>query len=114
MPWIKNDLRNERKKAYLQQVRCLYGELEYFMRHLRENDLLNESTIIIQGTSSVNNFKNDKSSLFNEDFINNRLVNMAIYDKSLQKKPIDWRFCSTNQILTSFLSGKNKCRKKMN
>lgn len=114
LPWIKNDLRNERKKAYLQQVRCLYGELEYFMRHLRENDLLNESTIIIQGTSSVNNFKNDKSSLFNEDFINNRLVNMAIYDKSLQKKPIDWRFCSTNQILTSFLSGKNKCRKKMN
>ena len=114
LPWIKNDLRNERQKAYLQQVRCLYGELEYFIQHLRENNLLNSSTIVIQGISSVNDFRSEKNSLFNEDFINNRLVNMAIYDKTLQNRPVDWRFCSTNQLLSSFLSRKNKCSKKMN
>ena len=39
---------------------------------------------------------------------------MAIYDKTLQNRPVDWRFCSTNQLLSSFLSRKNKCSKKMN
>ena len=52
--------------------------------------------------------------MFNDEFIANRSVNMAVFDKTLQKKPVDWRFCSTNQILLSLLHGKNECDKKLN
>ena len=114
LPWIKNDLSQQRQLAYLQQTRCLYGELEYFMQQLKDKNLLDDTTIVVQGTSSVNNFKKEKEPMFNDEFIANRSVSMAIFDKKLQKKPLDWRFCSTNQILLSLLQGKNKCDKKLN
>ena len=85
LPWIKYDLTQQRQKAYLQQMRCLYGELEYFVQELRENNLFEDSTIVIQGTSGVNNFQNTKDPVFTNDFIANRSINMAIYDKQLQK-----------------------------
>lgn len=113
LPWIKYDLTQQRQKAYLQQMRCLYGELEYFVQELRENNLLEDSTIVIQGTSGVNNFQNTKDPVFTNDFIANRSINMAIYDKQLQKH-VDWHFCSANELLMSFLSGKNKCQKQIN
>lgn len=114
LPWIKNDLSQQRQLAYLQQTRCLYGELEYFMQQMRNKNLLDNTTIVIQGTSSVNNFKKEKEAMFNDEFIANRSVNMAVFDETLQKKPVDWRFCSTNQILLSLLHGKNECDKKLN
>ena len=84
------------------------------MQQLKDKNLLDDTTIVVQGTSSVNNFKKEKEPMFNDEFIANRSVSMAIFDKKLQKKPLDWRFCSTNQILLSLLQGKNKCDKKLN
>ena len=111
LPWIKSDLTDKRRRAYLQQTRCLFGELGYFMQKLSDKNLLDKTTIVLQGVSSVNNFQTDRNPDFTKDFIANRLVNMAIYTGTKNKNNVDWRFCDTSQILNSYLPGKNKCTK---
>lgn len=111
LPWIKSDLTDKRRRAYLQQTRCLFGELGYFMQKLSDKNLLDKTTIVLQGVSSVNNFQTDRNPDFTKDFIANRLVNMAIYTGTKNKNNVDWRFCDTSQILNSYLTGKNKCTK---
>ena len=111
LPWIKNDLTEKRSKAYMQQTRCLYGELEYFMQQLQKHNLLKNTTIVLQGTSSVNGFSSERDDDFSTDFMANRLVNLAIYEGKNPKHKLDWRFCDTSQLVDSYLSGKNKCPK---
>lgn len=111
LPWITTDLSEQRSKAYMQQTRCLFGELEYFMQQMEKNNLLENTSIVIQGTSSVNNFRPVMTGNFMDDFVANRLVSMAIYDKSLKNKQLDWRFCPTNQLVNSFINNKNLCKK---
>ena len=111
LPWITSDLSEQRSKAYMQQTRCLFGELEYFMQQMEKNNLLEDTSIIIQGTSSVNNFRSVMTGNFMDDFVANQSVSMAIYDKSLKNKQFDWRFCSTNQLVSSFINNKDLCKK---
>ncbi len=111
LPWIKNDYTLERQKAYLQQTLCLYGKLEEFIDNLRKHNLWEDTIMVVQGTSGVNDFRNKKYPEFIDNFMANRLVNMAIHDKYMQKYEVDMGFCPTNNILIQYLFQPNKtCR----
>lgn len=103
LPWIKRDYTLQRQTAYLQQTKCLYGKFEQFIDQLKENNMWDDTTIVIQGTSGVNNFKNYRYTKFIDNFIANRLVTMAIHDKKQKNTEADMELCPTNNILTRYL-----------
>ena len=115
MPWENNSNNNKRRDAYLQQTRCLIGQLNRFTEVLKENGLADKTTVVVQGTSGVSDFrKNTEHDNAIDRFIYDRMVNMAIYapqkiaEKKADTSP-DERFCATNQILAEFLNPDKKC-----
>ena len=102
-PWIKKDYTEQRQAAYLQQTKCLYGKLSQFIDNMKKQNLWDDTMVVIQGISGVNNFKNYTYNEFIENFIANRLVTMAIHDKNIKTAEINMDFCSTNSILTKYL-----------
>lgn len=109
MPWIAQDYKTERQNAYLQQTRCLFGKFEQFMENLRQERVLDDSIIIIQGVSSANDFAPFTSDASADKFISSRMVNMAIYDEKSDRFRVDDRFCATTQIVTEYLYPNRKC-----
>lgn len=108
LPWIKTNYTTQRQNAYLQQTRCLYGKLEEFINKLKTDNLWNNTVVIIQGTSGVNDFQNYKFSGYVDNFLANRLVGMAIHDNSQKQAETDMGFCSTNNILKQYLFHPNQ------
>ncbi len=109
LPWIRRDYKKERQEAYLQQTRCLFGKMSKFIENLRADNMLNNTTIIIQGTSGVNDFSSAVNEVSVEQIMGNRIVNMAIFDALKAKYEEDERFCTTNQILKEYLFKEQRC-----
>ncbi len=119
MPWDKYKDNTERKKAYIQQTYCLLGQLAHFMDNLQKEGLKDSTTVLIQGTSGVGDFRKDTlHDTATNRFIFDRMVNMAIYQPQTQNNitkaintnnRVDERFCSTNQLLAEYISGKSQC-----
>lgn len=107
--WTAQDFTTERKKAYLEQYRCLYGKLQQFMNKMRENNLLKNSKIVLMGTSNVNNFQNSQIDDYAEKFINNNLVNLAIYDDKNAEYQQDKSICPAVNLITQQLFGFGEC-----
>ncbi len=109
LPWIRKNYKDERQNAYLTQMRCLFGKMGKFMEDMQERGLLNNTSIIIQGTSGVNDFSTGNNDVSVEQIINNRIVNMAIYNDKMKQYATDDRFCTTNKILAEYLYPDKKC-----
>ena len=83
--------------------------MQQFLNKLNKKGLLDDPIIIIQGISGTNNFQRKHSEDFKENFINNRLVNMAVYDKRMKEHKINNTFCSTTNIVLEYLFSRNRC-----
>ncbi len=112
LPWISHDYTEQRRTSYLQQTRCLFGKLEQFVENLKKEDLWHDSVMVIQGVSSVNDFKNHPIENTKDNFFGNRLVTMAIYDNQLKDDElIDSKLCSTKGILAEYMFKSEQCYK---
>lgn len=111
LPWIKNDYTAKRQQAYLQQTRCLFGKLEYFISQLKKENLLDNTVIVMQGISGVNNFKYRAVDDVKDNFITNNVVIMAVYDKHNKEFQTDDKMCSTKGILGEYLYKTARCHK---
>ncbi len=109
LPWIKKDYTKERKEAYLQQYRCLYGKMQQFMEKMKDADLLSNTKIVLMGASNVNNFQSKPSDDYVERFMDNNLVSMAIYDGTNDKFEIDTSICSIKNIMMKQLFDIGEC-----
>lgn len=109
LPWVGKEYKTERQSAYLQQTRCLIGKLEQFMENLKQEGMLKNSIVVLQGVSSVNDFEPFSTDASADKFIASRMVNMAIYDETANEFKVDDRFCATSQILTEYLYPNRKC-----
>jgi hypothetical protein len=109
LPWVKRDYTYQRRDAYLQQTRCLIGKMEYFIDELKKAELWDDTVLMIQGTSGLNNFQSTPIDDVTEDFIANRLVEMAVHDSSMTKPENNDRLCSTSEFVAEYLYGFDKC-----
>lgn len=107
--WITKDYSEQKRDAYLQQTRCLFGKMEQFVRRLQVNDLWSDTVLILQGTSGVNDFRNTPIEKTVPDFLANRSVLMAIHDDEISKFQTDNRLCSTSQFLAEYLFPNKIC-----
>jgi len=109
LPWIKEDLSAKRREAYLQQTKCLYGELENFIERLQKDKKLNDTMIIIQGVSGTNDFTAEAKQDYIDNFIANKSVNMAVLTMGKRKSEINPVLCSVNDIVSAYLQNKPSC-----
>ena len=110
LPWVNQDYTAERQDAYLDQYRCLYGKLQQFMNKMQENGLLKNSKIVLMGASSVNNFQNIQYDDYIEKFLNNNLINLAIYNDRNTQYQYDTSICPAINLITQQLFGFGECR----
>lgn len=112
LPWITHDYTVKRQAAYMQQTRCLFGKLEQFIENLKKENLWNDSVVVLQGVSSVNDFKNYPIENTKENFMGNHLVTMAIYDSQMtDENKVDSKLCTTKGILAEYLFKSEQCYK---
>ncbi|MBQ8481315.1 MAG: hypothetical protein IJ532_02135 [Alphaproteobacteria bacterium] len=109
LPWIKRDYTYQRRDAYLQQTRCLIGKMEYFIDELKKANIWDNTVLMVQGTSGLNNFQNEPIDDVSEDFIANRLVEMAVHDSGMTKYENDDKLCSTTDFVAEYLYGFKRC-----
>lgn len=109
LPWINQDYTAEQKSAYLDQYSCLYGKLQQFMDKMNDSGLLNNTKIVLMGASNVNNFQNIPADDYAEKFIDNNLVNLAIYDGTNPQFRKDDKICPAVDIINQQLFGFGKC-----
>ena len=119
MPWKKDTDNAQRRNAYLQQTKCLLGRLNKFISDLKNDGKLENTTILIQGISGISDFrKNTEHDSVIDQFIYDRTVNMAIYEKKKKKTDkqsdeTDNRFCVTNQIVAEYLFENKPCNENL-
>lgn len=111
LPWSEKDYTFERKSAYLQQYRCLFGKMQQFMDKLAENKLLYDTKIVFAGASNVNDFQTNLSDDYSKRFIDNNLVSLAVYDNNKAKFEYDDTICPLRDLMTKELFGIGKCGK---
>lgn len=109
LPWLTKDYTTERKEAYLQQYRCLFGKLQQFMERMKEHNLLENTKIVLAGTSNVNSFQNEQPDDFVEKFVNNNLVNMAVYNGKDNHFQVNNIICPIKNIMMQQLFNIGKC-----
>ncbi len=104
-----DDYTTARKSAYMQQYRCLYGKIQQFIDNLSENNLLENTKIVLAGASNVNNFQSVLSDDYAQRFIDNNLVNLAIYDNNKAVFEKDNTICKSRIFVTKELFGIGRC-----
>ena len=77
------------------------------MRTLKDNNLLNNTSVIIQGTSSF--YKYDYNAPYVENFIKSQLVNMAYKSEHQKYFKVSNNICHTSNIINSVLYGNKLC-----
>lgn len=112
LPWIKENLSSKRREAYLQQTRCLYGELENFLEKLNTAGKLKNTMVIVQGISGTNDFFTEAKSDYADDFLANRSVTMAVLNMGKNKGSINKDMCTTGNIIQTYMSDRKKCQEK--
>lgn len=109
MPWITKDNTAAKKQAYFDQTKCLYGKLQEFIDKLAQAGILDNTVIIINGVSGVNDFKNSIDEQFIDEFIYNKLTNVAIRTPSSNSFKANEQICSAPSIISEYLYKSGGC-----
>lgn len=110
LPWVKSISANEKRKAYVQQVRCLYGKLQEFMEKVYKKNSPNDTVVFIQGLSGLNGLDAPKESPnFLDELMNKNFVDSAVKDPLKKAFQIKTESCSAPDILAQYLYRKKQC-----
>ena len=110
LPWNKNKTSNEKRKAFVTQVRCVYGKLQEFLDQINQKTSQKDTVIFIQGLSGLDGLDTPKKErTFIDDFKNKNFVDSAVKDPLKKGFQIKTESCSTPDILTQYLYRKSQC-----
>lgn len=110
MPWIKTDNTNAKRYAYFEQTQCLFGKLQEFINKLDNAGILNKSVIVINGMSSVDDFKNIPYDDFINNFLYDKMTTLAIKSPNNKQINIDDNICRTQDILRQYIYHDADCK----
>lgn len=110
MPWIKTDNTKAKRYAYFDQTQCLFGKLQEFINKLDDAGVLNKSVIVINGMSSVDDFKNIPYDDFINNFLYDKMTTLAIKSPNNKQINIDNGICRTQDILRHYIYHDDNCK----
>ncbi len=103
----KGGIENKRK-AYVEQTKCLLGQLQGFMNEVKTSDKLAHTDIIIQGVSNINELSELQAGRYS-NFVKDRLVNLAIRKAVRPKFLINANICLASDFTKSMLRYQDYC-----
>lgn len=109
LPWVKKIGDKEKRLAYSNQLRCVFGALEKFMARLEQSEVGQKSVVVIQGVSGINGMSPATDRNFINDLKNKKYVDMAIKDPLKNEFKVKYDICSTPNILKQYLYRKGEC-----
>ncbi|MBQ8870211.1 MAG: hypothetical protein IJ019_02405 [Alphaproteobacteria bacterium] len=109
LPWIRENNSLLKYKSYMEQTRCLYGKLQYFIDQLDNKQLLDKTVIIINGVSSNHNFNDMRYKDFTQRFINDKMVALAIITPDNKNFKINDKICASKDIINNYLYNSDNC-----
>lgn len=101
--------RSMQHTAYAEQVSCLYGKLENFIRTLKAQNKLKDTTIIISGINAAFPSTPGLEKDMFKALQNSKQAGLAIYNDLEANAEIDTRVCLTSSIIRSHFNQKNDC-----
>ena len=79
------------------------------MDKMNERNLLDTTKIVLMGASNVNNFQSTPPDDYIEKFLNNNLVNLAVYNGKNKQYQEDNTICPVVDLITQQLFGFGQC-----
>ena len=109
MPWVKVDNTVLKQRAYYDQTKCLFGKLQEFIDRLADENLLEKSVVIVEGMSSINNFRNKPYDDFVDDFVYDKLVTLAVKSPIKHTNVFNNIICESDSIVRHYLYKDKNC-----
>lgn len=109
LPWVYQDNSSLKRRAYIEQTKCLYGKLQEFLDILAKENLQDKSVLIINGMSGTNNFQSVEADNFVNDMIYDKLTTLAIKSPAIKTFKINEEICESNGILRHYLYQDSAC-----
>lgn len=110
LPWIKNANSEEKRIAYTNQLRCVFGKLQEFIDKVNKKTNQKDTVIFIQGISGLNGLEIPKAeNTYIDEFMNKNLVDTAVKDPLKKDFQLKNNSCSAADILTQYLYRKKDC-----
>ncbi len=97
-----------RQKAYLDQLNCLYGSLEKFIKQLDIMGQTENTTIVIQGLNNPIELIG-KNAEFYKQIQNKQQVSLAVKLPQDTQSKIDYSVCSVPEFINSIFFSKKPC-----
>ena len=112
--WIglsdSNTSQINKRKAYAEQVNCLFGKLENFIQELQKSSKLSQTKIVIIGLDNPTELFTTPSGKFYQDFKAQKQISMAIYDPKNNNPSTDNRICPASEIIGENILKQNACQ----
>lgn len=108
-PWAENKSFLEKRNAYLNQTMCLFGQLENMMERIRQSANAQNTTVIIEGLSGMDDLVGSKNENYSDRFRNGQLTSLAIRTAGSKKFVINKSICAIEDILNNQLNNGQKC-----
>ena len=105
--WVGRRKVVEKRNAYFRQTMCAYGKLGQFMQNLQKAGELDNTTVIIQGLSGMDDLLGEKDATLVQNFMNGKMASVAIYSPENKKFTINRMICSIPDILNQQFNGEN-------
>jgi len=99
---------DEKRKAYVDQAKCLIGKLQEYMDNIKSNEKIARTDIYIQGVSPIRELAGVLSDQYSR-FVSDRLVNLAVRRGKNPHFLINANVCLASDFTKSFMYYKNYC-----
>ena len=100
---------DRRRNAYAEQLSCLFGALDTFIRQLDKKGYLEDTTLIIEGLNTPQGIRQREKEFYRQ-LQQEEQVMLAIRPAGSDKPEIDYRVCGVDEILNSFFFTHKPCK----
>ncbi len=107
MPYLNVSI-DKRKQAYADQVNCLYGSLQKFIKQLDSMGELENTTIVIQGLDTPTELIGRKLDYY-EQLQGKRNVTFAIRQSYARQADINYSVCGVEEFINTEFFDKKEC-----
>lgn len=106
LPWVKIANTYNKKKAYIDQMSCVYGKLQEFINRIDDLGLKENTVVVVQGISGAD-YTEDKG--FVVDFQAKKSISMAIKEPRNNSFKVNYEVCPASTFLIEYLYSQKAC-----
>ena len=99
---------DEKRKAYVDQAKCLIGKMQEFVNVIKESDKFQKTDIIVQGVGPFRELGGMTGGRYN-NFVTDKLVSLGIRKGNDPRFLINANVCLASDFTKSLITGKEYC-----